>query len=87
MPENRFSLKSGFSAVHKRTPLQSNSAAGFRSFGFKKFIDTGTDPLRTITDVTPSIVILSSMVLFYSSFCKQDCARKSAGTVPRIFKP
>ena len=58
MPENR--LKSGFSAVsvHKRTPLQSNSAAGFRSFGFKKFIDTGIDPLHTITDVTPSIVIL-----------------------------
>ena len=32
MPENR--LKSGFSAVsaHKRTPLQTNSAAGFRAF-------------------------------------------------------
>ncbi len=32
MPENR--LESGFSAVsaHKRTPLQSNSAAGFRAF-------------------------------------------------------
>ena len=32
MPENR--LKQGFSAVsaHKRTPLQSNSAAGFRVF-------------------------------------------------------
>ena len=31
-PENR--LESGFSAVraHKRTPLQSNSAAGFRAF-------------------------------------------------------
>ena len=32
MPENR--LESGFSAVsaHKRTPLQSNSAAGIRAF-------------------------------------------------------
>ena len=32
MPENRF--KQGFSAAsaHKRTPLQSNSAAGFRVF-------------------------------------------------------
>ena len=54
MPENRFSLKSGFSAVHKRTPLQSNSAAGFRSFGFKKFIDTDTDPLRTIAISNPN---------------------------------
>ena len=54
MPENR--LKSGFSAVsvHKRTPLQSNSAAGFRSFGFKKFIDTDTDPLRTIAISNPN---------------------------------
>ena len=32
MPENR--LKSGFSAIsaHKRTPLQSNYASGFRAF-------------------------------------------------------
>ena len=56
MPENR--LKSGFSAVsvHKQTPLQSNSAAGFRSFGFKKFIDTGIDPLHTIAISNPNEV-------------------------------
>lgn len=54
MPENR--LKSGFSAVsvHKQTPLQSNSAAGFRSFGFKKFIDIDTDPLHTIAISNPN---------------------------------